>query len=476
MNLSRIDIFSGYQRLYAAVMLTVIFGYMFLGKGFAYLHLDIGIPLFIGEILLLGGALLMLMHLPQVLGRYFTEPALLLQLLFVILGMIGTIPFMKAYGIIALRDAAAYYYSVFMAITFLLLHYNSNYITIFIRRYYQLAAIYVYWVPLAFFLFLWHKELLPVITTDSGITPIIGYKAGDMKVHLAGTAVFVFMATLELRRYHLGRIKHRVIWYVLLFIAIFTGINRGSFLALLCALAVLTIFYRRKIYLVKSAMITAAVLLLVYIINPSVTPPGVGQREISPQLVAASLMTVVQDKSEEAGYSETRNWRLEWWKTIFEETFFGKYFWSGRGFGLNLADAHGFQVSGEEGAAKLRSPHNYHLTILARMGVPGLVVWLLLLFVLYRRFIRGVWRARATGDSLKEVLLIWVMAYGAAFLVNSTFDVFLEGPQGAICFWSLMGLGLTVSGKRFKLDPARPAEGGLPVHSAARRGLPVGRR
>jgi len=37
---------------------------------------------------------------------------------------------------------------------------------------------------------------------------------------------------------------------------------------------------------------------------------------------------------------------------------------------------------------------------------------------------------------------LWILGYWCAFLVNGSFDVFLEGPQGGIWFWSLTGLGI----------------------------------
>jgi hypothetical protein len=37
-----------------------------------------------------------------------------------------------------------------------------------------------------------------------------------------------------------------------------------------------------------------------------------------------------------------------------------------------------------------------------------------------------------------------VLVYWAAVMVNSSFDVYLEGPQGGIWFWSVFGIGLTI--------------------------------
>jgi hypothetical protein len=73
----------------------------------------------------------------------------------------------------------------------------------------------------------------------------------------------------------------------------------------------------------------------------------------------------------------TKLWRQMWWQTITDYTFHGPYFWGGKGFGINLAEADGFTL-GEQNGAGLRSPHNSHMAVLARMGVPGLALWCLI--------------------------------------------------------------------------------------------------
>ncbi len=34
---------------------------------------------------------------------------------------------------------------------------------------------------------------------------------------------------------------------------------------------------------------------------------------------------------------------------------------------------------------------------------------------------------------------LWILAYWLALIVNMSFDVYLEGPQGGIWFWCLVG-------------------------------------
>jgi hypothetical protein len=39
-------------------------------------------------------------------------------------------------------------------------------------------------------------------------------------------------------------------------------------------------------------------------------------------------------------------------------------------------------------------------------------------------------------------LFLFLLAFWAAFLINGTFDVFIEGPMGGIWFWTLWGVGV----------------------------------
>ncbi|MCL5742547.1 MAG: hypothetical protein M1541_01275, partial [Acidobacteria bacterium] len=116
-------------------------------------------------------------------------------------------------------------------------------------------------------------------------------------------------------------------------------------------------------------------------------------------------------------------------------------FWSGKGFGVNLADDDGFQVVADHA---LRSPHSGHLTVLARAGVPGLALWLLLQGSLCLGLLRSYFRVRREGNREWAAVVAWIVAYWTAFTVNGAFDVYLEGPQGGIWFWVVFGMGIAV--------------------------------
>jgi O-antigen ligase len=125
----------------------------------------------------------------------------------------------------------------------------------------------------------------------------------------------------------------------------------------------------------------------------------------------------------------TRQFRLQWWTRIIEYTVLGPYFWTGKGFGVNLADDDGFQPTADR---SLRAPHNSHMTTLARMGVPGFVLWVALQLAFAVSLLRAILAHRRAGTTLLAVAGGILLVYWLATNVNTSFDPYLEGPQNGI--------------------------------------------
>jgi len=159
----------------------------------------------------------------------------------------------------------------------------------------------------------------------------------------------------------------------------------------------------------------------------------------------ASIFSTTSDDRLEG----SKAFRLRWWGSIVNYTVFGDYFWTGKGFGVNLADDDGFQANAD---GSLRSPHNSHMTALARMGVPGFVLWILLQGAFGIGLLRSVLAHRRAGVTSVATVGAWILAYWVAMMVDTSFDPYLEGPQGGIWIWSLFGLGMVV----MRLSPRSP--------------------
>ena len=92
---------------------------------------------------------------------------------------------------------------------------------------------------------------------------------------------------------------------------------------------------------------------------------------------------------------------------------------------------------------RLRSPHNFHLNIMSRFGVLLFMIWTYFLIQL----LRPLFKKQLQG---KRLLIGCILL---AFLVNASFDVFLEGPMGAFPFWTWMGLYLLIEDQEGLVEP-----------------------
>lgn len=190
------------------------------------------------------------------------------------------------------------------------------------------------------------------------------------------------------------------------------------------------------------------------------SPEAVGGRPVTIDQIIERIASTL-DLTADDGLDVSEPLRLRWWGTIISYTVFGEYFWSGKGFGINLADADGFQASEDR---PLRAPHNIHVTLLARMGVPGFALWVLLQGVFVIGLLRSVLVNRQMGDIALAVVGAWILAYWTAMMVNTSFDSYLQTPQGGIWFWSLFGLGMVV------MDVTRRRRGANHEHAVAGTG------
>jgi hypothetical protein len=109
---------------------------------------------------------------------------------------------------------------------------------------------------------------------------------------------------------------------------------------------------------------------------------------------------------------------------------------------LNLANADGFWDGDHPDLPALRSPHNAHMTILARAGVPGLALWLLVLGSWLGMLMNAMLTAGRRGQTDWANLFLFIGCYVIAIIINASFDVALEGPMQGIWFWCLFGFGV----------------------------------
>lgn len=459
---------------------ALLVGYMFLGRGLA--HIAVG-PVYVGDLVLALGLVAAALAL---LGRdrsaafahlRHPHPVVVLLLAFMVLGALRTAPYIATYGINALRDAVLWGYGAFALIIYLIA--DRGTLERGLRTYASIVPIFALWLPVSWWI--WSSFLAPHMSSSypSADIPFVFFKAQDMAVHAAAALAFTVIALGLVRRVRTLLVGFVVAIPLTWILFITSATSRGALLAIIAAIAVTAAWIRRPERWFHAIAAVIVVLMLTTapgllgslggVTEPSGSPSPVASTPAASGLkpsprptvsptsttgpspsstgqgttvgkVAENFVSIfgVTSDPDRAG---TRSFRLEWWSKIVRYTVFGPYFWIGKGFGVNLADDDGFQPTLDH---SLRAPHNSHMTTLARMGVPGFILWVLLQFAWMFLLLRAIWRHRRARDDQLAMTGAWLLVYWVAMMINTSFDPYLEGPQGGIWFWVIFGAGLLV--------------------------------
>lgn len=460
----------GPVRFFFLTLGALLVGYMFLGRGFAHVGVR---PVFVGEVVLVIGLIVTVFAVIRLRLRPRIPLTVWLLLAFMVWGAIRTIPFLPTYGVDALRDGVLWGYGLFALMIFLL---ADRWLALrAFTAYGWIVPIFALWVPISWNLFrLLSSAIDP--TRPGDVVPLIFFKSGDMAVHITGSLAFLILGTA------VTAVAASFAWRALVAIPLGWTLlatstsNRGAMVSSAIGLgliALLTQRPRRWLPVLAGGLIAVAIFALPSLPRdvggpvatpaptPTVRPTGTEQPSRTPRPTPTPVAVPGDDEggrqvgvgqlfenvgsifgsTGNAGLDGTRQFRLQWWAEIVDYTVFGPHFWTGKGFGVNLADDDGFQPTADR---SLRAPHNSHMTALARMGVPGFVLWGLLQGAFGIGLLRSVLAHRRADRGALAVVGSWVLVYWAAIMVNTSVDPYIEGPQGGIWFWSIFGLGLVV--------------------------------
>ena len=411
---------------YMRLLCFVLAGYALAGKGFAYIGYP---PLLIGEVTMMLGVLViytsgcgfaMLANLPSLL---------LLSLLSLVL--FRTALDFPAYKVDAIRDSVTVLYGLFAFAVIALLLEKPERLSWMLQRYGGFAWLYGIVGIVSVYVTTEAQRIMPVWPL-SGIS-IVYVRLGEAAIHLSGAAVFMILGLRQVSPW----------WIVAMGLSIvLISPSRGATMACILPIIAAIVLSGKTMRVLPTALAAITIFIAAYIVGVDIpTPQG---RSIGPEQIVNNIESVLGGQTD-PGMDGTKEWRLRWWKAIVEYTFNGPYFWTGKGYGMGLAEADGFVVGLEHGGPIVRSPHNVHLTILARSGVPGLALWFLMLAAWYAMLTRDVLTARSRGDTPWANMFIWIGCYLAAVVIDATFDVAIEGPMVGIWFWSIFGFGIGAS-------------------------------
>lgn len=417
--------------LFLLLLSIVLMGYALVGRGFAYLGFP---PLFVGEIAYIVG-IAILLRTGCLVAALATLPGVLLAIMMAYV-LARTLPFIGVYGMDALRDSTIVMYGGFGLIVVAVLLEDNKRVGRILSFYNNFLSIFLPAFPFIFALSYYYPTYVPNLPGTS--VPILKINSADAAAHLAGAAVF---ALIGFRRVTKGWVA---LWLVAAIMVV--GLSRAALLAIVVPTASAFLCLGKVRQLANVIVAGTVIFGAAYIGETTFTdyrePLESLDRRPTPSQIAENFAGIIKQSSEQGDNS--KRWRLEWWDVIIRDTLFGNNFWTGRGFGLNLAEAHGFRDTDPEhlGQPPLRSPHNAHMTILARAGVPGLILWALLLVSWLGLIVKAMLTARRRRQRHWADLFLFIACYFAAMLITASFDVALEKPMLGIWFWCLFGFGL----------------------------------
>ncbi len=420
------------SHLYLSYFAFVMAGYMALDKGFAYIGLK---PLFIGEIsLALGMGVMMLGGWSS---RVLHSPLAWAIFVFMIWNALRTLPYVDQYGLDTLRDAVLWGYALFAYVIGGILIKNNK-IEAVPNLYGRIFPITVL-VGAAGLLVteILYTSLPKWPGTDASLIMV---KASDLGAHTAGALAFMALGLHQVfprkKKFRLP-LQEIMMWGILaLSTALVLSRARGGFVAIACAGLLVTLF-RPMNRMMKMVAPALAFIALFFVLNIEI-PLG-GGRVFSGEQLMTNVLSLVSEQDKDV-LDETEEWRLTWWASIIDDTIYGEKFWLGRGYGISHSEVDGFaDHSGN------RSPHNVHMNLLGRGGVPGLLLWIGVLLTFYVVMLQCYFRAERDGKRELAAINLWLMAYVLGIMVASSFDNFLEGPQGGIPFWTIMGFAIALA-------------------------------
>ena len=415
--------------LEAALVGFLLIGYLVGNRGFA--QLAIVRPIFVGELCL---AILLALFVIQALVTH-KLPNLRIPLTGIIFayGAYALIRFsfdVRQYRFEAIRDLAVVYYCAFFFIAYQLG--SSPVSRRFIERCMGVAVAAHTVVAVLFTL---APHLLQSNLVIAG-APLL-YQKGDLTITFSAVGIF-FLAN---RSRLFGLRWLRTLMLLALVMCAALSIVRAALLALVCVSALLWIAGQRRFfgYLAGGAVLAAIAIM-------AITASGKSVNDSPQVMLFKEKMASMVDVTGRYRYQtdlgvmkgDNNEFRRMFWKTMIEQTTRTSPFF-GMGFGYDFLPQ--FQAQYARGGWEgLRSPHNYFVTVYGRMGAVGLLIFCGITFLIVRHALVAAVMVRK-GRLAATDFSYWCGAL--VLLISGTFGVVLEGPMGAIPFWTFLGLAFS---------------------------------
>jgi hypothetical protein len=434
-------------RILLVALPLALAGYALDDRGFAYLASVPGTPLFAGEMVLLLGGLFAALATGYLKAAMRNSIPMLFLLVFAAWGLARTLPLIPTYGIDSIRDAALWYYALIAVLVATVVMAVPDLPHRWARAYVPFLVVLLVWSPFAILLAAAQSPVLP----GSGV-PLFSHKLDNLAIAATTAIAFLWLVPTHPLRW---RSRALLTGLAAVIILVVGTQNRGGLVAASAGIILTGVLLGRRGWNMAAVMLSTVLvgLLLAWGLNVQVT--GSTGRYISVAQLIDNAVSIPQGQNS-VDLGGTVGFRDQLWSGVIDLASSQGQLSTGLGFGPNLAQQLGVSIGQGD---PLRSPHNSHVDILARMGIVGGVLWVAFWGSWYMLMLR---RSRFLSPETRGIVKVCMVGV-AATLINAYFDPTLESPQGAMWLWALAGLGLGIAAR--SMAPNKSAtmiDGGRP--------------
>jgi hypothetical protein len=420
--------------------LVLLLGYIVLTRGFAYISLPAGgVPLFVGELVLL----VCLAAIPhgRTLGGFLALPSTRWLLAWLVLGVAWLVASLGRYQVMAVRDAALFYYAAYAYVGYAFVARRSDASALLRLLAVAFVAHAIYAITYKMVPF--DVEGLSPYAPGSDF-PLLTYRPDANAAHLAGGVVLAMLLGEHFRWPAVVRWSLALVQFALFV----TQSVRAAYVGFLL-LVVLLVWLGRVREVARMGLVLSA-FVVALAIAALVGGDQLERLGISPVRLweeVASIADVGGTSSYAYADSEisqlNTQWRLEFWAIVWRDnTRDAATFLLGRGFGPDLTTDTLFTGDGDR---PNRYPHNVAVSLFARMGVVGILLWGAFHLSAWLGILRGIRASRLRGDRWMEDALVFLVGYVATVLGTALFGVILESPFGGVLYYFLIGATLRLA-------------------------------
>ena len=447
-------------RVLEALLLGALMGYVLFDRAFAWVHVP-GTPLFVGELVIVIGVLVLLGMHTQLGAIARTSSSMMAVFVFMAWGALLLVFGLPTWGQDAIRDAAPWYYGIIAIFVTVLLVSDSRRVNSWLRLFGRIIPWMLVWFPIAIILDAAFIDQFPDVP-DSKIA-IVSHRTGNIAVMAAVALGFLWLVDRDNEVY--DRRQRGILTALATVVLLFAAMrNRGGFVAGGVALLIAFVFLRGERANMAGIMVGVAILLLSVGLFGNVRVELFDGREVSIDQFLDNAASVVDPSTGGKRQESTTKWRLAIWARVLEDVSQDRPI-TGFGPGPDLGKL--YNVSGES-EEPLRNPHNSHVGVLARMGIVGAALWALLWITWLVEVVSLRRRLLAQDRSSEAAVAGWLIVSVVAILVNAIFDPTLEGPQVGWWLWGFLGFGIGISVlERWERLPALNLGAEAPVDRSA---------